>query len=318
MSGVLISGATTPLGLEFVRQLQAEGRSPLLAVGREAPSYAEALLPAGVRYLAVDLTRPRHVRRLLFGPVAELGISSLVHLAAHRSAQSEGQRVHRLNVDATRLLLRLAEEHPTLTRFVHRSTVYVYANRTDKPGVLREDAPLELAPAAPQWVRDRVEADITVCARMGMTPLHVMVLRCAEVLAPHMGSQLYDYLQSKVCLRPLGFDPMIGLSSVEDAARALRLALDAPQQGVFNVPGKDALPLSEVIRLWGRDELPLPGWLLGPAYRARSMVNVGTFRYDVNWWRFHFSAVLDGDRAARELGYVPEVGVDWPVGRRLT
>lgn len=312
MSGVLVSGATTPLGVRLLQRLRLAGRGPLMALGREDDEDALAMLPDGVHYHRVDLTRARDVRQVLYGPVADLGVGALVHLAAHRSALAEGGRVHNLNVEATRLLLHLAEEHPTITRFVHRSSAAVYRNRTDQPDVLREDASLDLDPTAPQWVRDRVEADVTVCARMGLSPLQIVVLRCAEVLCADMGSQLYDYLRSRVCLRPLGYDPMVELLSLDDAARALVLALSAPEPGVYNIPGLDVLPLSRVIRLWGRDEVALPGALLGPAYRLRRAARGTRFRYDLNWWRFHFSAVLDGTRAARLLDYRPESGIGWP------
>lgn len=312
MSGVLVSGATTPLGRELVARLLSSGHDPVLAVGAEPAEEAQELLPDRALYRQVDLTRPRFVRRLLHGPVRDHGIRTVVHLASHRDATREGRRVHRLNVDATRLMLRLAEDHPTIERFVHHSTVHVYANRTDLADVLREDSPLDLSPDAPQWVRDRVEADVTVCARMGLSSLRILVLRCAEVLAEDAGSQLWDYLASRVCLRPLGYDPMLGVLSLADAARAFELAVQARASGVFNIPGLDVLPLSRLVRLWGRNDLPVPGPLLGPAYALRQIARHADFRYDLNRPRFHVSATLDGTRAAEVLGYRPSVGITWP------
>lgn len=312
MRGVLVSGATTPLGVAVLEHLAARGMGPLLAIGREAPEEAEAMLPRGVQYHAVDLTRSRHVRRLLYGPVARAGVQGIVHLAAHRDPRATGAQVHRLNVDATRLMLRLTEEHPTVRAFVYRSTARVYQARTDQPDVLREDAPLDLDPASPQWVRDRVEADVTVCARMGLTRARVVVLRCAEVLAAGVGSQLHDYLSSRVCLRPMGYDPMVELLSLEDAARAVGLALERDAEGVFHIAGKDRLPLSRLIRRWGRDDVPVPSPLLGPLYALRAAARGGTFDWALNRHRFHVNAVLDGTRAARELGYRPQHGVSWP------
>ena len=66
-----------------------------------------------------------------------------------------------------------------------------------------------MSAGAPQWVRDRVEADFTACARMGLSTLSIVVLRMTEVLDKNCGSQMYDYLQSSVCLCPIGFDPML-------------------------------------------------------------------------------------------------------------
>ena len=161
-------------------------------------------------------------------------------------------------------------------------------------------------------MRHRAEADLTVCTRMGMAPsLSIAVLRLAELFAPGCGSQLFDYVSSRVCFRPLGFDPMIQLLSLEDAVRALVLALFSDAQGVFNVPGADVLPLSQVIALAGRRGVAVPGPLLGPLYGARSLVRGTEFRYESNRFRFHYSAVLDGRRAERELGYVPAHRIGW-------
>lgn len=313
MSGTLISGVTTPLGRALAARLVARG--PVLGVGMDPVERMQSTFPDGVTYHQVDLTRPRRMRRLLFGPARDLGIESVVHLAVHRSARARGSKAHRLNVDATRLMLRLSEDHPSIQRFVHYSTGAVYQRKARTPDLIREDQPVEMSPRAPQWVRDRVEADVTVCARMGLSPLHVNVLRCAEILAPDMGSQLFDYLSSRVCLRSLGFDPVLNLLSLDDAARALELALDATEPGIINIPGADTLTLSRAIRLWGRDDIPVPAPVLGPMYRLRAKVRGTEFDYEMNAARFHYNAVLDGDRARRLLGYEPEVGVDWPGGR---
>ncbi len=312
MNGVLVTGATQPLGARILEILSERGVAPLVAAGLERESDYAGRLPKGVRYCRVDLTRARQVRTLLQGPCREEGIESIVHLAFHRAAVGGGSRIHRLNVEGTRLLLRLAEEHPTLKRFVHRSTAEVYLVRTDRPALVREDQPLNLDPQAPQWVRDRVEADVTVCARTGLSPMHIVVLRCSEILSASMGSQLHDYLSSRVCCRPMGFDPVLNLLSLDDAAHAFVRALECPDQGVFNIPGADTLPLSWAIQAWGRADLPIPGPLLGPVYRARALLRHTDFRYDLNRWRFHFNAVLDGTRARDVLGFEPSRPIRWP------
>jgi UDP-glucose 4-epimerase len=310
--GVLISGGTQPLGTRIAERLLDAGQGPVLLIGAEAPG--EVWIPRGALYWQVDLTRARHVRRLLYGPCLEHGVRSLINLAFHRDPKTA--RAHALNVGATRQLLLLAEEHPTLERFVHWSASEVYVQRNDQPDLLREDQPLNLDPRAPHWVRDRVEADVTVCARMGLSPgLTEIVLRCAEILTPDMGSQLYDYLSSRICLRPMGYDPMVEVLSLEDAARAFQLALHSPQSGAFNIPGAENLPLSRLIRLWGRDDIPVPGPLIGPLYALRRVFRHRAFRYRANTWRFHFNGVLDGARAAQVLGYTPEHPVDWPALR---
>ncbi|MCA9567636.1 MAG: NAD-dependent epimerase/dehydratase family protein [Myxococcales bacterium] len=294
----LVTGATTPLGRALVDRLVVHG--PVLAVGLEEDGRFDH---PDVRYVAADLTRARSVRELIYGPATEHGTDVLVHLAFHRRAGRA--RSAALHIEATRLLLRLAEESPVLKRFVHRSTAEVYAVRLDRPDILREDHPLELAPTAPAWVRERVAADLAACTRMGMSPIDIVVLRCAEILAPDMGSQLHDWLSASVCFRPMGYDPLVNVLSLEDASRAFELAALGSGSGVYNIPGADTLPLTALVRESGRDAIGLPGPILGPLYAARRRLTGARFRYRDNAWRFHFNGVLDGSRAARDLGFRP-------------
>lgn len=318
--GVLVTGATTPLGLALVESLRLrEDVAHVLAVGREELSSSAALAPLerhGVTYVRADLTRPRHLRQLLFGPARDLDVTAIVHGAHHRSAHDTGRWVQRLNVESTRNLLHLAEDHPTIRRFVLRSYADVYRVEADLPVLVGEEHPLRLSTHMTQRTRDRIEADVTVCTRMGLSALHVVVLRLAEILCAGCGSQLHDYLSSRLCFRPLGFDPTIGVITVADAVRAIGLALDTEAQGIFNIPGHDVLPLSEIIHRVGRLGVPVPGLALTPLYRARTLTRRLDFRYDLNAPRFHFSGVLDGRRARDVLGYEPRCPVDFDAVRR--
>ena len=305
MKRVMVTGATAPIGEALVRRLACDPEvEAVLAVGLEPTSSLGAL--DRVTYRSVDLRRSRSVKDLLFSVVRDLGVEGLVHTAQHRSARRVGADARRLDVEATRELLDLAERHPTLRRFVLRSDGAVYDVGADQPAVITEAHPLNLRPGAPEWQRNRVEADLAACTRMGMRDLQIAVLRGAEVLAPDTGSQLFDYLSSRVCLRPMGFDPMINLLSLEDQVDALQAALRADGvQGVFNIPGRDTLPISELIRMMGKADVPVAGTLLRPLYAARARLRGAEFHYGLNRGRMHFNGVLDGRRAAEELGYRP-------------
>ncbi len=310
---VMVTGATAPVGRALVAALlEAADVDQVLGVGREAPDVAGFEADPRLRYAQVDLCRSRDVRQLVFGDARDLGIDAVVHAASHRSVSDRGPAVHEQNVEATRELLRLSARHPTIGRFVYRSFGEIYRVDAETPSLLGEDSPLDLSPRAPQRLRDRVEADLTVCTHMGMSPLRIAVLRCAEIMAPESGSQLYDYLASRVCFRALGYDPMLDVMTVRDAVRGIVLALRSSAQGVFNLPGKDVLPLSVAVDRWGPLGVAVPGPLLGPLYALRRAVLGTEFRYRANVSRLHFSGVLDGRRARRELGYEPTRGVDWP------
>lgn len=306
---VLITGATQPVARAIVDALRRDPdpRGVVCVAGHDATS-----LPAstpGLRYVRADLTSRREVRDLLFGEDAR-GVDTIVHGALRPDSLAPDPRIHELNVRSTRELLDAAEELPFIHRFVFRSFAGVYRLASDEPVLIGEDDALDLSPDAPAGKRSRLEADLTVSTRIANSRIRIAVLRCAEVLARDCGSQLYDYLSSRVCLRPLGYDPMINVLSPQDAARAAVLAAASSAAGVFNVPGRDSLPFSELIHCAGRLGIPVPGPLLRPLYRLRSAVTSGRFHYTLNEARLHYGAILDGSRARASFGYAPEHSVD--------
>lgn len=320
MISVLVTGATTPVGERLVRSLVADTRvKHVLAVGREA---ADAALPFShnqrLTYVSVDLGKSRKVRELLFGAARDLGVEVVVHLGQHRSARAKGRSVHAANVEALRAILDLADRHPTIRRVILKSFAAVYRVGLDLPVLVTEDHPLNLAPGSPQYVRDRVEADLTACARMGLADFETVVLRCAEALGPGTGSQLYDYLDAPVAFRPAGFDPMVNVASVADMVQALEKATYGSGEGVFNIPGYDTLPLTEASRKWGTTSVPLPGFAIRPAYNLRHLLTGSDFSYGLNRHRMHLGLVLDGTRARDVLGYVPMHPIDWPIGGKVS
>lgn len=312
MTRVLVTGATTPVGLAVVKQLAREPRiERIVAVQRPGESSAGLEQLEKVRVEPTDLTRPRQIHGLLFGAGKVERCDTVLHLAAHRAARDEGNRVHALNVESTRQLIALSMRHPSIQRFVLRSYAEVYRVRPHHATILREDHPLDLRADAPQWIRDRIEADLIACAAVGTSELQVAVMRCAECPAPHSGSQLWEYLQPPVCFTPLGFDPMINLISIADLTGAMtRMALSNPV-GVFNVPGADTYPLSLAIQRAGRRRVPMPDRLLDRIYRLGVLSRHSDFRYDQNHFRFRFSGVLDGTKIKNALDFVPHTAIDW-------
>ena len=312
MTRFLITGASTPIGRALIRELlEQRDTERILAVSGEAGRHVES--DGRLTRLRVDLRRERSIRQLVFGPVREAGITTVIDMATHRSASMSGERAHMLNVDETRRLLRFAERVESIQRFVYRSFGTVYRVSGDLPAIVDEDHPLRIGPRVPQYVLDRVEADLAACAYMGISRVQIAVLRIAECLAPEAGSQLWDYLQSQVCMRPVGFDPMINVISEEDAAAALALAARSRTEGIFNVPGYDTLPLSRIIERFGRTEIAVPAPMMRPLSALRRATIGADFDFNLVRDRLRFGFVLDGRRAREVLGYEPHTPVHWPL-----
>lgn len=307
---VMVTGATTPLGAALVEALLATKQvEVILALGLDDKPVREH---ADVMYRQLDPTRPRVLRDIVWSEARDLAIDVVVHGVSQRSTADKGKKTRSSHVDTARELIFACKSHPTIQRLVYRSFADVYSLQNTATRLLDENAPLEFDPKVPQWLRDRVEADLIMCAHIG-GPLQIAVVRCADIVAPDVGSQLWDYLQSRVCLRPLGFDPILNVLALEDAAYALALAARSKAVGVFNIPGRDTLPLSRAIARSHRTDVPVPASLMLPLHGLRRWFARFDLRYDRRVQAFHFGGVLDGSRAARELDFVPTTGVHWPM-----
>ncbi|MBN2799707.1 MAG: NAD-dependent epimerase/dehydratase family protein [Deltaproteobacteria bacterium] len=309
---VLVTGAESVIGEQLVRALVADARVGHVIAASCARRPSPFTPTARLTPLQLNLASARQVHDLLFGMARDLRVEVVVHLAAHPRAHARGRSVRQVNVEAVRAILALSHRHPTIRRVVIKSYAEVYHVSSRLPVLVTEDHPLNLSPGAPQYIRDRVEADLTACSRMGLANAEIAVLRCAETLAEGTGSQLYDYLSARFALRPAGFDPMINVATVDDVVAALELATHRDGDGVYNIPGADTLPVSEALALWGTPTLPAPGLAIAPLYRARHLLSGADFSYGLNARRMHFGLVLSGDRARDELGYVPSCPVRWP------
>ncbi len=144
MSGtVLVTGGFGLVGAETVRRLAAHGRR-VIAADLYTPDNrkAAAKLPSGAEYRWADLTDRDQIERL----VADTKPSAIIHLAAiiAPAIYRIPAAARRVNVDATRTLVAIAEAQPTPPRFVHASSNAVFGPRNPHrtPEPLTADDPM--------------------------------------------------------------------------------------------------------------------------------------------------------------------------------
>jgi nucleoside-diphosphate-sugar epimerase len=107
------------------------------------------------------------------------------------------------------------------------------------------------------------------------------------------------------CLRPMGFDPMCPLISDKDLVRASILALHAKESGIFNVTGRETLPLSVLAEWTSRGELVLPGVFFAAASRVLQLSRGERARAAIAGPQLRYGFTLDATRAERVLGFRP-------------
>ena len=168
----------------------------------------------------------------------------------------------RPDVTATRGAL---EEATTRTRrLVYVSSATVYGAWPDNPVPLTEDAPLRPNPAVGDAVA-HAEAERLVADWADEHPgTPVTVLRPATVLGPGIDS----WLAHTPRLRSDRSDPPRQFVHVEDVVSAIRLALGAGLDGVYNVAADGSISSDAVRGLTaGRLSVPVPGVVADVARR---------------------------------------------------
>jgi len=60
----------------------------------------------------------------------------------------------------------------------------------------------------------------------------------------------------------LGFDPLMQFVHIKDVIRAFMIAIEKNHSGIFNIVGKGALPISRILKLSGKINIPTPSPIL--------------------------------------------------------
>jgi UDP-glucose 4-epimerase len=80
----------------------------------------------------------------------------------------------------------------------------------------------------------------------------------------YVHSMIGEYLRQQRVPTVMGFDPMMQFIHEEDVSEAIALTLQHGLQGVFNVVGPGAVPVSVAIREAGSTAWPMPEQLMRP------------------------------------------------------
>lgn len=294
MTTVLINGISTPLGAMIARRLSQEPGLKLIGLGRRTPPG-----PIGrAEYL---------VARLSGGQLVELlrseAVETVIHLdflgADERPASHEA--AVQQNVLGTMELLGACVA-AGVSRVVLRSHSGVYGADPRNPIFIDERRPVARSGLS-GIVRDFAEVEQFVADFAPRHPdLAIASLRCAPLIGAW--SPMVGYLTQIGPRTLFGFDPIIQLLHIEDAAAAFALAATSSATGAFNLAAEDTLRLSQAIRLAGQQPVTILEQLVSLAGTFGDRRLLAHWPYDISFLRY--SCVTDCARARAELGWSPE------------
>jgi UDP-glucose 4-epimerase len=174
------------------------------------------------------------------------------------SAGTNHRRMHEINVIGTMNLLAAAgAPGSTVRHIVVKSSTLVYGSSARDPSTFLEDTPRG-APARHSIERALLEAEGLVRDFSEDNPgTLVTVLRCANVLGPHLTTAISRSLSRPFCPSIFGFDPLLQFVEEDDVVRSLLHVTRGGIPGLYNVAGEGRLPWSEVAAICGTRLVPL-------------------------------------------------------------
>jgi UDP-glucose 4-epimerase len=313
---ITVTGASSFLGTNLVGLLEEdESVARIVAIDIRPPKAGHKK----TRYYEVDFTQPTAEARLSEIFAAER-TETLVHLAFLASPSHATALVHELESVGTRHVL-VAARHAAVRKVVMWSQTLLYGAHPSNPNFLTERHPLR-APATEPFFADKLDAEAEVTRFAERAPGAVVtVLRTAPILGPTVHNFVTRYLSRRVVPTMMGFDPLVQFVHEVDAIAAFKLTIDRDHGGIFNIVGDGVLPLSTVIKLAGRLDVPIPhplartfGGALWLAQLAPAPPSFHPF--------LRFLCVADGAKAKESMGFRPayttrEAVLDFTSAQRL-
>lgn len=296
---VAVTGSAGFLGSHLVGLLEDAARvSSIISLDRVAPVTAGSK----TRHFSIDLTRS-NVEDQIAELLASQNVDTVVHLAFHDRPSHRPDESHYLESVGTMRVLNACRRTQVL-KFVLWSQTALYGASPKNPCFLDERKPLCADPSE-AYFRDKMQAerDALEFGQPGRGRL-VTILRTAPIVGPHIDNYVARYFRQSMVPTVLGFDPLFQFLHEADAVAAFKRAVDHDAPGIFNIAGDGVIPLSKVIRLVGRQKLPLTRPLarltLGALWAARRGAIPPSFLDYVQ-----YSCVGDTERSRLLLGFVP-------------
>lgn len=300
-AAIAVTGLHTFAGRETVRRLVDAGHR-VVGIDLDRPED----LPEAVAYYKVDLTIPT-ADAMLADIFRREQVGSLVHLAFLEAPTRNTTWGHELQVIGTLHLLHACAAQK-IDRVVVRSSTMVYGANALNPNYLTEDAALKGAPGY-RWVQDLVEVEYLLERFRRKNPkARVISLRMAPVLGPTVRNVITRSWERPGVPTLLGYDPLWQLLHEEDALSAILTAVETEASGAFNIVGRGVLPLSSLLYLAGRINLPIAHPVAYPLVAGLWMAGMSPVPSEhLDYLRFLWLG--DGTRAERELGFAPTYGI---------
>jgi UDP-glucose 4-epimerase len=295
---VLITGVGSHVGASLAARLEADPDYEYVGgVDTRTPRVSLAR----TELIDVDLRDPSLVRLL---PATQ--VDTVVHnqIVRRPGPGMSPRAMHELNVIGTLQLLAACERAPTIRTIVIRGSAGVYGAEPHAPQFFGERMTSELPPRT-RFQRDVAEIETTFDSYARRHPeVTCTMLRYQPAIGPSLDTQVTRYLSLPACPTYLGFDPRLQFVHERDAVDALAAAVARPVRGAVNVAARGTIGLTRMIRLAGKQRLPIAAPLFSTAVAA--LRRAGAPELSDDFQRLlRYGRAVDITRLTEEVGFIP-------------
>jgi UDP-glucose 4-epimerase len=293
---VAVTGVAGNLGRALTKLLHTETH----VIGIDRRPFRDK--PKDIEHFAVDLRKARVEEAFRQGRP-----DALIHMGIMHDPRESFSEAHSFNVLGTHKVLELCVRHG-VKKVVVLSSANVYGPSPENSNFLPEETPL-MGASRFSDVRDLVELDMYAQSFMWRHPeIETVIVRPVNIVGPTVRNAPSNYLRLETPLTVMGFDPMLQLIHEDDVCRAMALALKPGVRGVYNITGPGELPLSAILRELGRRPVPVPHVVIRTLVRRLFEARLTSFPPgEID--HIQYLCVVDGSRAARELGWAPRTSL---------
>jgi UDP-glucose 4-epimerase len=233
---------------------------------------------------------------------------TLVHLAFIVDEMKDKAVSHAINVQGTRNVLG-ALEGSSVRKVVYTSSASVYGCHRDNPVGLTEDMPMRPTYDC-YYSSDKVEAEgIFEEFQRTRGKVLVTILRPCIVIGPHIQNMFSRLFELKIIPMLLGKNPLVQFLHEEELNKALCQAIVEDHPGVFNLGGRDPLPMSRLIELSPARGFPIPTLLAKKG--ANVLFRLGRMPFSQAWVSMQeYPVVVNSERFQKEFGWAPRYSTE--------
>jgi UDP-glucose 4-epimerase len=297
---IALFGSSSFKGKTLLQELENDPRfKSIIVIDRKKPP----IETHKTKFYKLDLTETLADVRM-----AEIFKKERVHTVIHAGIPITPPRNHALSheiISVGSMYICNACVGGGIKKLILSSTTDVYGAFPNNPNFLTEESHAR-GGLKNHFLADKIDAERSALKLAKKHPeITVTILRPCHILGPTIRSYKTAYLSRPVLLTILGYDPLVQFVHESDVIRAFVRVIEKDFPGTFNIVGQGVLPLSRVIRILGKIELPLPEFV------AKKLVQILWYAdmspASSSYLNFlKYLCIADGEKAKKIMGFIPK------------